>query len=73
MQESIGRLFTIGKICERIQAPPAVIESSIEALGIEPVIVLNDLRYYSIDDEGKIFDHLKEIMAERVRHIQRPA
>jgi len=53
------QLFTIGKMTVRLQRPPGQIESALSALGIEPALMLNDLVYFSVEDETAVDQELR--------------
>ncbi len=57
---SLGRHVTVGAMCGRLQHAPAEIEQVIQELGIIPVLQLNELRYFSVDDETAIARRLRE-------------
>ena len=66
-------LYTIGKMCERLQLPPGWINSAIGELTIVPALKLNDLAYYKLADETRIFELLRDRQAERIKELKRPA
>lgn len=54
-------LVSIGKMCEMTQESPRRLERALDALGIEPEIILNDIPYYPRGASGhallKILDN----------------
>ena len=66
------KLYTVGKMVERIQLPPSWITGAIDELKIEPAIVLNDLAYFSVADETRIFELFRDRRANEIRNLKRP-
>jgi len=66
MTQSLGRCYTLGKLSERLQRAPGQIEGVIERLGIQPLVTLNDLRYYGESAEAEIDTACRRADAERI-------
>ena len=54
------KLYTVGKLVERLRRPPGQIESAIGELTIAPTLELNGLAYFDGDAEAKIADELEQ-------------
>jgi len=65
------RLFTLGKLCERLQRPPGQIESAIRELSIVPNLELNDTAYYCQEDETLILELIQRHDRERLENYHR--
>ena len=60
------KLYTLGKLVERMQKAPGAIEKAIDQLGITATLELNGLRYYSVDDESRIDQAIRHRTAETI-------
>ncbi len=65
------RLYTIGKLTERLQLPHRWIEFAIEELGLKPFLTLNDLNYFTPDDENKIYEFYRQKALKRIENAKR--
>ena len=61
------RLFTTGKLVERLRRPIGQIESAIDTLKLQPELSLNDLGYFSIDAETAIDGELRRRDIEQIQ------
>ena len=55
----MSRLFSIGKLAERVQRPCSAVERAIAALSIQPSLELNGLRYFDEAAERAVDDELR--------------
>ena len=70
-----SRLFSVGKMVERLQRAPAEIERAATELGLKPALELNGVRYFDVQAETTIQRSLRHggrMDAGRSDHI-RPA
>jgi hypothetical protein len=54
------KLFTVGKMTERLQQPPARIEKAIDTLELRPELELNGLRYFDSAVETQVAEQLQQ-------------
>jgi hypothetical protein len=66
------RLYSIGKLSERLQRSPAHIEAVVESIGIKPSLSLNDQQFYSRAAELLIDNAIRAQEIETIRHRRRP-
>ena len=64
-------MYSIGKLCERLQRPPGQIESAIKELSIVPNLELNDLAYYCQEDENLIIEELQKRDRQRLEQYHK--
>lgn len=60
------KLFSLGKLVERLQRSPGAIEGALAELGLEPQLELNGLAYYDQAAEDQIDKHLRRREAEKI-------
>lgn len=61
-------LISTGCMCERIQYSPGKIGKCAEQLKVVPELILNGVRYYSIEDETQIFEFLNAQKKQANKH-----
>jgi hypothetical protein len=63
--QSGANLMSLGRMCERLRRPPAAIETVLEQM--EPVLILNGLKYFSIAQETQVDGILRDLEIERIQ------
>jgi hypothetical protein len=66
------KLLTLGKIAQRLSRPFNHIELVPQTLGIEPTLQLNDTTYFTLEDEVKIEDFMRNREIEQIQKRPRP-
>jgi hypothetical protein len=66
------RLFSMGKLTERLRRPIGQVESAIRELAIEPELTLNEISYFSEAAENAIEGELHKRDLRRLES-ERPA
>ena len=56
---------------QRLQRSPGAIETTAAELKIEPVIILNGLRYFSVDSETQIDGRIRDLEIARLENQRR--
>ena len=69
--QSGSKLYTVAKLCERLQLPHGWIVTAIVDLGLKPALELNDLPYFTADNEAAIFEFHRKREIERLKNVKR--
>ncbi len=51
-------LLSLGKMSELTQEAPRRLQRALDSLGIEPILILNDVAYYPREASGKAMLHI---------------
>ena len=65
------RLFTIPFMVARLQRPPGQLQTALSALGIEPVLLLNEVVYFDATVEDRLDQWFRQSDIERIRRGER--
>ena len=66
-----SNLITMGLMSQRLQRPPGHIELTLEELGLGPILTLNNLKYYSIEQETRVHNRLVDLDVEAAERKRR--